>query len=138
MALSQNGFSFFSAKHGNVGQVQPADLPIVTAQFFGVNGETHVIGKPYGRVIGCEIVMDGYDTEADLLNDLDTLSGKIGVLTGTLTQTTGSTCNFPKATFLPFEILQIDQQGNTRFLDGSGQNGWVAFVRLFWRQRTLT
>lgn len=131
MSLSHDGFSFFSAKHGPVSVLVGFDLPIVFGQFFGVNGESHLIGDPYGRELSCELVMDGYTGTDDLESDLRTLDTKIGALTGTLTETIGGDDRtWGDCTFLGY---QTDPRGP--FKDGSGQNGWVLFLRLFWRQR---
>lgn len=133
MSLSQDGFSFLSAPHSTVGLASEVDLPIVTQQFMGVRGESHLIGERGGRLLSCEITLE-YSTEANLYAGLQTLDDKIGKLTGTLAVVGSSTYTFEQCTFLPYQILPIDQQGNTIFKDASG-NQWVAFVRLFWRQR---
>lgn len=131
MSLSHDSFTFFSLKHSPIVAVQSFDLPLVIGQFFGVLGESHITGEPFGRELSCDLVFDGYTGGPDALEtDLRTLDSKIGKLTGTLTEVLGSdTRTFPQCTFVGYQAL------GEPFRDGSGQNGWVLFTRLFWRQR---
>lgn len=105
----------------------------MTAQFFGVRGESHLIGERCGRLLSCELTLE-YSSEANLFAAIQTLDDKLGTLTGTLTVVSGSTYTFEECTFTNYVMLPADQQGNTFFKDAAG-NQWVAFVRLFWRQR---
>jgi hypothetical protein len=134
MSLSQDSFDFLDAKHGLVKPATTPELPIVVAQFMGVNGESHLVGEPMGQDLYCDITADGYATKADLDDDLDIMRTKIGKLTGTLVEVHGaSTRNWAQCTFLGFQIYP-----ESPFLDGSGVNGWVAKIRLLWRQRKVT
>lgn len=129
MSLSQDAFSFLNAPHLPVvgGRF---DLPITVGQFFGVRGESHIIGEPYGRDLSCEITLQNYATIALLEAALHHYAIRAGRLTGTLTETLGGfSRQFPKCTFLGFE------PGSEPFVDGSGVHGWVMFGRLLWRQR---
>lgn len=133
MSLSQNGFSFLDAKHMPIVPGGPFELPVVNGQFFGVQGESHIIGEPFGRELFCDVTLDGYASTAALEDDLRTLDTKIGKLTGTLSETIGAgTRTFPLSTFLGYQTFPPGA-----FLDGSGQNGWVIMLRLVWRQRKL-
>lgn len=134
MSLSQDGFSYLSAKHSTVGPASEPELPVVIGQFMGVRGESHLIGERYGRILTAELTLE-YSTEANLYAGLQTLDDKVGKLTGTLTVVgAGSTYTFEQATFISWVPIPFDQQGNFIFKDAAG-NQWVAFVRLFWRQR---
>ena len=132
MSLAQNGFGFFSHDHGIVTPEGPFETAIVTGQFFGILGESHIIGETYGRIISCSYIMRGYSTHGALADDLATLSSYQGYLVGDLTMTiSANTTTFPKCTFLG---LTHDQRG--AFRDGSGVHNWVLFGRLNWRQRS--
>lgn len=130
MSLSHSGFSFFSHPSGLIAEIAPHQLPIVIQQFLGVNGESHIIGETYGCDLRCEFRFQGYNTIELLRTDKKTLEGKIGKLTGTLTQTiSGADNTYQQCTFLGFA------PSGPVFLDGSGVHGYVQFGNLFWRQR---
>lgn len=110
--------------------IAPHQLPIVTGQFIGVIGESHIIGETYGADLRCDFRFQGYADLASLRADQKTLESKIGKLTGTLSQTVNSsTQTFQCSTFLGFA------PSAPAFFDGSGVYGWVQFGQLFWRQR---
>lgn len=133
MSLSQNSFTFLSAKHMPVIPPGMPDLPIVVGQFMGVKGESHITGELWGQDLFCDASIDGYSTKAALETSLDTLRVKAGRLTGTLIEVIGAgTRNWEQCTFIGFNIYPPGP-----FLDGSGVNGWVAFLRLLWRQRKV-
>lgn len=130
MSLSHSGFSF-DGSHGLIVPLQPFELPVVVGQFFGVRGESHIVGETFGRDISCDITFDGYADLEDLQADMEEIDSKIGVLTGDLTETIGGkTRTFVDCTFMGYQ-----QSPRGPFWDGSGQNGWVIDLRLFWRQR---
>lgn len=130
MALSHDGYSFESADHDPILPASEHELPIVVGQFFGVNGESHIIGEPVGRELFCAITLDGYNTNTLLQAAINTLSSKAGQLTGTLTETISSNSRtFSQCTFLGFF------PSGPPFVDGSGVNGWVQSGFLRWRQR---
>lgn len=132
MSLSHDGYAFLSVPHGPIVAEGPFELPIVPGQFFGVAGESHIIGEPYGRNLSCELTLQGYASIAALETALRALDAKAGSLTGTLTETIGANSRtFPQTTFIGFQ-----QSPPGPFLDGSGVYGWVCFGRLIWRQRT--
>lgn len=132
MSLSQNGFAFLSHDHGIVTPHGPFETAIAQGQFFGVIGESHIIGETYGRDLSCEYTMRGYATHGALATDLATLAGYQGVLVGDLTMTIGgNTTTFPKCTF-----IGVSHSPRGAFLDGSGVHGWTLFARLHWRQRS--
>lgn len=131
MSLSHNGYTYLGHATDSVivaGSVP--DLQMQRFQFFGLQGEAHVIGESSGVDLSCEFTLQGYNTHALLMSDVGALAGKVGKLTGTLTQTIGGNSNtYPKCTFLGYVASEPP------FLDGSGVNGWVSHGRLFWRQR---
>lgn len=130
MSLSHSSFSFFSNPSGVVETLSPHEIPIVTGQFFGVIGESHIIGETYGVDLACEYRFQDYATIALLRADKKTLEGKIGKLTGTLTQTILTyDQTFQECTFLGFQPFEAP------WFDGSGVHGWVQNGRLLWRQR---
>ncbi len=133
MALSHDSYAFFtsgSADHGMVRASGPHDLPIQIGRWFGVVGESHIIGEPDGRNLTCELTLQGYNTTTLLQSDLDALQTQAGQLTGTLTETiSGNSRTFAQCTFLGYAATA------PAFLDGSGVNGWVQFGQLLWRQR---
>lgn len=132
MSLAQNGFAFFSHDHGIITPEGPFETPIVTGQFFGVLGESHIIGETFGRNISCDYIMRGYASHGALATDLATLAAYQGNLVGNLTMTiSANTTTFPKCTF-----LGVVHSPRGAFLDGSGVHGWVLFARLLWRQRS--
>lgn len=134
MSLSQDGFSYLSAKHSTVGPISEPELQIVISQFMGVRGESHLIGERTGRMLSGKLTLE-YNTELLLYGAIQTLDDKVGRLRGTLTVVgAGSTYTFEQATFISYVFEPVDQDGNVMFKDGvSGK--WIAFVRLFWRQR---
>lgn len=130
MSLSHDGFTFFSNPSGPIVTAGPHEPQIIVSRFFGLIGESHLLGETWGRDLFCEYRFQGYNTTALLMTDWDTLGQKIVKLTGTLAQTiSGNTANFPSCTFLGFV------PSRPMFLDGSGVNGWVQPGRLIWRQR---
>lgn len=132
MSLSHDGYSFLGVPHGTIVAETPFEMPIVLGQFFGVTGEAHIIGEPYGRDLSCELTLQGYASITALQAAIDALDARAGVLTGTLTETiSGNSRTFPQTTFIGFQ-----QAPPGPFLDGSGVYGWVCFGRLLWRQRT--
>lgn len=132
MSLSHDSFAFFGlGTEGVIEEIGPHQLPIAVGQFFGVVGESHIIGETYGVDLRCSFRFQGYNTITLLRTDKKTLESKIGKLTGTLTQTISGNANaYEDCTFLGFAPLRPP------FLDGSGVYGWVQFGHLFWRQRT--
>ena len=129
MSLVQDSFTFFNGLHGLISERETGDLPLVIGQFFGVRGESHIVGEQYGSVLTCELILDGYASLAALGNDIVTLKTKRSKLNGTLVEQSagGFTRSWPNTTFLGFE------EQRPVFFDGSGANGWVQFLNLFWR-----
>lgn len=131
MSLTHDGFAFFSHDHGLVTAETDFEMEVITGQFMGVLGESHLIDEPKGRLLGCDITFTDYSDYSDLEDDMLTLASKAGRLTGTLTQTIGSdSTTFAKCTF-----LGLTQSPRGAFFDGSGVHGWTLFARLHWRQR---
>lgn len=129
MALAQDGYAFLSMPHGAIVESGFFEVPIVTGQFFGVVGESHIIGSPQGRLISCEFTFESYATTSALETARAALAAKVGTLTGTLTETIGGNGRvFNAATFLGF------QPDAPPFQEGATSN-WVQFGRLLWRQR---
>lgn len=130
MSITHSSFTFFSNPSGTIQVAEPHAPPIAIGQFFGVHGESHIIGETYGADLICEYRFQGYSTIALLRTDEKTLESKIGKLKGTLTQTiSGNDRAYQQCTFLGFRPFEPP------FLDGSGVNGWVMRGILLWRQR---
>jgi len=131
MAITQNSTTLaVNGQHGLITAIGPHDLPIAVGQFFGVEGESHIVGKRYGRHLVCEVTFSSYASRQALQAALDVMSSYAGSLTGTVTQTIGGdTVPFADCTFLGFE------PSSPAFYEGSGVHGWVMFGALRWRQR---
>lgn len=101
----------------------------------GVRGESHLVGERTGRVLSARLTLE-YATELLLFTALQSLDDKLGRLRGTLSVVgAGSTYTFEKATFISYVMEPVDSEGNTFFKDGKSGGQWIAFPRLFWRQR---
>lgn len=130
MSLSQNSFVFFSNPSGVIQVIEPHRPVIAVGQFFGVIGESHIIGDPHGADLACEYRFQNYSTIANLRTHEKNLEARYGKLTGTLTQTiAGADRAYKQCTFIGFRSFEPP------FLDGSGVNGWVMRGILLWRQR---
>lgn len=130
MSLVHDGFNFVADSHGPVRQPRPAELPVLRGQFFGVKGESHITGEPWGVELVAEVELAGHADIDSLYQGIANINDQAGKLTGTLTQTIkGVSRDFPKCTFLGFAATE------DAFLDGSGVNGWIQKGRLLWRQR---
>lgn len=130
MSLSHDSFTFFSNPEGVIQVVQPHQPAIAVGAFFGVIGESHIIGEPQGADLACEYRFQNYNTIATLRSAEKTLEANYGKLTGTLTQTiSGNTREYKETTFIGFRAFEAP------FLDGSGAHGWVMRGILLWRQR---
>ena len=133
MSLSHDGFSYLSAKHSTVGPISEPELQVVIAQFMGVAGESHLVGERAGRVLSARLTLE-YNTEALLYAGIQQLDDKVGKLRGTLSVVgANSTYTFEQATFMSWVFEPIGE-GEVMFKDGASGH-WIAFVRLFWRQR---
>jgi hypothetical protein len=126
---SGSNFTFgASALHGDVivqGDFEPELIP---EKYFGVAGESHLIGAPGGRDLSCEYWLAGYVSAIALGNDLQTIDTKIGLLLGAVAITGNITGSYNNCTFLGFHR-------GARFLDGAGNLGWMCCGQLIWRQR---
>jgi len=128
--IQQDGFDFFGLPHGMVLPEGPFEVPLVVGRFFGVRGESHIVGQPWGRPLSCRLTLTDYASLDNLSADLATLASLVGTLTGELVETIGtSTRRFPHATFLGFAA------DGEEFYDGTGVLGWTQFGRLQWMQR---
>lgn len=129
MPLSHDGYAFQSGISGSVEPYSP-EVPMVIGKSFGVLGESHLIGSPYGRDLNCELTISGYASDAACQAAIADIHNRIGTLTGTLTNTVlGVASSYPNSTFLQCYV----SDGPRR--DGSGVHGWFARLRLTWRQR---
>lgn len=129
MSLEHDGFTFFSGLHTPI-VVSDPDTTLITNQFMGVAGESHLVGATHGRVLTCELTLSGYATKAALQADLDELANNKGQLTGTLTETVQAQAD----TFLACTFLGYSTISPPRY-DGSGAINWWCVVRLVWRER---
>lgn len=129
MSLDHDGFAFGSPLHDPI-QTGESDVPIQRQQNAGVLGEAHLIGEAQGRDLTCEATLYGYATKPLLQAALDAIANQSGRLTGTLTETVlGSATTYAQTTFVGASLIDGPRR------DGSGVNGWIARVRLAWRQR---
>lgn len=131
VSITQNSTTLaVDGQHGMITAIGPHDLPIAVGKFFGVVGESHIVGSRYGRDLVCDVTFSGYANRAALQTALDLMSDYNGALTGTVIQNISSDITlFNECTFLGFEPAR------PAFLEGSGVHGWVMFGRLRWRQR---
>ena len=132
MSLVQDSFDFGDL-HTPV-RVGPAEFALVRKQFFGLQGESHVLGRTYGRDLTCELTLTDYGSDADLQFDIDTIQNQAGTLTGALICTINAVVTtYANATFLGCKVVR------EKMLDGLGLpvyggHGWFAVVELEWRQ----
>jgi len=135
MTLTHDSYTFESAKHKLVEEVEPPQQRIKTLEFFGVNGVGLLTGDAGPSVLRCMITMDGYSTLATLQTAVETIKSKVkegNKLTGTLTETIGGVDRtFEFCTFIGFREIQAP------FYDGSGAYDWVQFGELLWLKRSL-
>lgn len=131
MSITQDSTTLAAnGQHGLITAIGPHEVPIAIGRWFGVEGESHIIGSRYGRELVCDVTFSGYASRAALQTALDLMSSYNGALTGTVTQSiSGDSTTFNECTFLGFEAAR------PAFYDGSGVNDWVMFGRLRWRQR---
>ena len=106
------------------------DPELVQEKYFGVEGESHLIGAPGGRDLEAEFWLTGFANPGLLGAALLAIDGQIGDLRGTIAIVGG---NFDgnawnNCTFLGY-------QRGARFYDGSGINSWCVQGKLRWRQR---
>ena len=135
MSLSHDGFSYLSAKHSTVGPISEPELQVVIAQFMGVAGESHLFGEVTGQALSARLTLE-YSTETLLMDAYKSLKAKLGKLRGTLSVVgASSTYTFEKTSFISCVMEPVDSEGNVMFKDGRSGGKWIAFVRLFWRQR---
>jgi len=108
------------------------DMNIVTGQFMGVNGESHLIDETKGRVLSCTVMMTGYTTQSEIKSAIATIRAKKGKLTGTLTQDIGEATSqiYNDTTFISFETQEPFYDGKRNTTDK-----WCCKGRLTWRQR---
>ena len=131
MSITQNSTTLAAnGQHGLITAIGAHQLPVAVGQWFGVEGESHIVGSRYGQDLVCDVTFSSYATRQALQAALDTMSSYAGVLTGTVTQSiSGDVSTFADCTFLGFEAAR------PAFFDGSGVHDWVMFGRLRWRQR---
>lgn len=130
MALAHNGTSI-PGSHESL-QLAAAELPIVRSRYFGLAGETEIVGARGGRAISVRLVLhNGYSNAAACLTALDTLLGRQGEH-GTLAETGNLTRDFANTTLKSVTL----EQGP---LPPSGTiSGWFALCTLQFRQLKLT
>ena len=116
----------------------PYDLKTVRATFFGLPGESEIIGFRNGRNLECRHWLYGnYATPAALVADLQRMEGFVGSH-GLLVMTAfdGATVEeFHNCTFLGFERELIDDVNYLlKDMAGTLDGGWFARGVLRWRQ----
>lgn len=130
MTITQDGFNFEGATHHGDLVSPQAETPVVQGQFFGVRGEAHLVGEPYGQDIECDLTLTGYSTATLLKAAIARIERKKGQLTGAVVLTGNLAHTYPPMTFLDVRKPTPAQY------DGSGVNGWTQTIYLKWRQRT--
>ena len=122
----------FSGRAGTIVAASAPESQLIKGEYWGLIGESHLLGETFGRDLSCEFTFYGYASMALLATAVAAVEGYTNKLTGTLTQTVnGSAQAYPSCTFLGFEPTEPP------FLDGSGCEGWIQRGRLKWRQRSL-
>ena len=132
MALSQNGFTFGGSSKLIDGALQ-SQAPTVGVQVqrvAGLNGESHLVDKPKGRVFTCNAILRGYSSAALLASALDSIDGNKGQLSGTLTVTGNAATTVPRATFIDCVRRSAPQK------DANSGN-WFQRIQLVWVQRRI-
>ena len=116
--------------HGGIEAVGPPDSGLSVIQWPGYEGESHLVDKPKGLDLECEVVITT-DTKAGMKSRIDAINGTIGVETGTITVTgpAGGTSH-PKSTFLGFfpTLPAYFDTANSK---------WTSFGICRWRQREI-
>lgn len=97
-------------------QGPPPDLDLQIDRFPGVAGESHLYGASHGFELACEYIESGHASEAALAAVLKTFRQHVG----TNATLTADSISYANVTFLGF----FEQPG-ARFLDGSGEHGWI-------------
>lgn len=130
MSLSHDGYTFEDAPHKPVRHGSSPEPQIVIGQFFGVNGESHLIHPATGgRDLWCQILLSGYETTAAMQTAVETIEAKVGVLTGTLTETIdGNNRTWEQCTFLGIDLPED-------IFNEPHQNWTHLDAVLRWRQR---
>lgn len=127
MALTQDAYLFEDCEHGIV-QEGPLLTPLIFGRFNGVNGVSIIADESKEQMIFCRAVLEDYADLDALDQALGALRFQQGKLTGTLTVSGAIAQEFPKCTFVGFEIER-------KFYDGSNVHDWCAFGRLVWIRR---
>jgi hypothetical protein len=124
-----SNFTFASSSlHGDVIPSGDFEPELIQEKFFGVKGESHLIGAPGGRELSCEYWLTGYASAILLGTDLQTIDTQIGLLLGAVVMSGNITGQYNNCTFLGYPR-------GARFFDGAGNLGWCVAGHLLWRQR---
>jgi len=85
MALVHNGVTLFGGNtHTNI-MTGPYDMPMQIGQFFGLVGESHLIGLTKGRDLWCEVDVLNYSTRGRITTAITALQNYVNQpLFGTL------------------------------------------------------
>lgn len=127
MTITFSTLNTGSHPHGPI-VAGPWDVQRQQQQFFGLEGEVHLVGRATGRSLTNWITLTGYASHSALHTGIETLSAFIGV-NATLTMTIGADSDtYTTTTLMGFSM---DEEP---FYDGSGVNGWQTTLRLQWRQ----
>lgn len=126
---SSSYFDFVSDYHGDIVVASDFEAEITAEKYFGVQGESHLVGAPAGRDLVCEYMLTGYASATLLGAAMQTISAQIGLLTGPVSILNVNLAGtFNNCTFMGYRT-------QPRFYDGSGVNGWCVIGQLIWRQR---
>ena len=131
MSVSQDSYTFGGSNlsHGDIRLGSP-DIPIQTGQWFGVQGEAHLIGATYGCDMWLECMLIEFETAALCWSKIYEIRSKIGTLTGSVTIVTGSLTNTLNAA--TFVRAEFESPAPTQpFLS----DPYCARGMLMWRQR---
>lgn len=132
MAIVQSGITLVDELHS--GRIVSAGLPdfqLHRRVYFGLRGESHVVGEQGGQDLACQIVFDTFATALLLQAAVDVKQALAGnPLTGDVIQTIGGVATtYENCTFLGFEATSP-----IRF-DSGGGNFFYQFGFLRWRKR---
>lgn len=109
MSLVHNGVTLFGDNtHSDVFEA-PYDFPVQIGQWFGLQGESHLIGQTHGRELFCEVDATGYATPGAILTAMTALRNYINQpLHGDLVITfpSGGTNTEPSCTFTGLHKVQ--------------------------------
>jgi len=131
MALTHAGVTLFGSNTHTDIMTGPYDFPMQIGQFFGLVGESHLVGLTKGRDLFCELDVTNYSTPGNLENAITAIQNYVNQpLFGTLRiiYPTNRYVDYANCTFTG---IQKSADG-IRYEPKSGT--YRAVVALTWRQ----